>query len=230
MMGTIFDIQRFCVSAGPGIRTTVFLKGCPLQCKWCHNPESQSSRTELNFYTEKCVGCGACASACSYSALELVGREADVKTVLDEVLRDRAFYAHSGGGMTLSGGEPLAQPQFSMALLRAAKKEGLHCCVETAGFGDGTALEEMAPLVDLFLFDIKETDPERHRVLTGIDLMPYHPLGISKSEILGRRYPLEDFLSDGRPDINVRLPIDKEALSLAAEQIRRQVNVPVTVR
>lgn len=313
-MGRIFDIQRFCVSDGPGIRTTVFLKGCPLRCIWCHNPESQSYKTELAFYAEKCarcgacasvcpagchrfgerhfvahdkcIGCGACASVCNYSALELIGREADVETVLKEVLRDRTFYAHSGGGMTLSGGEPLAQPQFSLELLRTAKKEGLHCCVETSGFGDGAVLEEvleeMVKLADLFLFDIKETDPERHRIftgqgnetilqnlwridraggktvlrcpiipgcndrpahydgvadlanrlsyVTGVDLMPYHPLGISKAESLGRCYPLTDFLANDHPDVNVRLPVEKNAVASAAEQIRSRVNVPVTVR
>lgn len=309
-MGVIFDIQRFCVSDGPGIRTTVFLKGCPLGCKWCHNPESRSPKTELAFYSEKCVGCGACAAvcpsgchgfvgghtidrakcvvcgacaeACAHSALERVGREVGVSEVIEEVLRDRAFYAHSGGGMTISGGEPLFQPEFSLELLRSAKNEDLHCCVETSGFGDGAALEEMVRLVDLFLFDVKETDPDRHRVLvgrdnetilqnlrrvdraggkivlrcpiipgcndraahydavaalanslpgvTGVDLMPYHPLGISKAESLGKTYPLAEFLSGGRPDVNVRVPIEKQTVAAAADRIRSQVSVPVTVR
>lgn len=201
MAGRIFDVQRFCIHDGPGIRTTVFLKGCPLTCDWCHNPESVSSATQLSFLPEKCIGCGYCFRACSREghrmidgrhalarercvacgecarecyakAIETVGRDATVGEVIDEVLRDRPFYETSGGGMTLSGGEPLAQVEFSEALLIEAKREGLHCVVETCGLAGFDRFERIRPHVDLFLFDVKETDPARHREFTGADNGP----------------------------------------------------------
>lgn len=177
MKGMIFNIQKFCTSDGPGIRTTVFLKGCPLSCVWCHNPESQSPRRELLVYPHKCVGCGRCAGVtaetedftCYHSAKELCGREASVDEVLDEVMKDQPFYETSGGGMTLSGGEPLYQAEFAEALLSEAKKRGLHTAVETAGFLKTDTLLRLAEHIDLFLFDYKETDPVRHKEYTGVD-------------------------------------------------------------
>lgn len=199
--GLVFDIQKFSIHDGPGIRTTVFLKGCPLRCVWCHNPESQSSRPELSFLPEKCIGCGACLRVCPRGAhtledgrhvlrrdlcevcgtctrecfsgaLELTGRTMTVDAVLAEVWKDRAFYAHSGGGMTLSGGEPLLQPDFSEALLAAAKAEGIHGCVETCGFANPDRIDRIAKRADLFLYDLKETDDARHRACTGAPLGP----------------------------------------------------------
>jgi pyruvate formate lyase activating enzyme len=193
IQGTIFEIQRFSIHDGPGIRTTVFLKGCPLNCAWCHNPEGISARPHLSFVPEKCIGCGycfracpkvahswqdgrhvldrevcvacgTCAAECYAGGLELVGRSITVGEALDEVLRDEPFYQTSGGGMTLSGGEPLYQIEFSEALLDAAKQAGLHCCVETSGCAP---YERLRPSTDLFLYDIKESDPERHRQYTG---------------------------------------------------------------
>jgi glycyl-radical enzyme activating protein len=196
-MGRIFDIQRFSIQDGPGIRTTVFLKGCPLHCKWCHNPESISPKPQLSYLPDKCISCGecfkvctpaalvhsqagkpvvdrpqctdcgACPPVCDAKALEMVGREATVEEVMDTVMRDREYYRASGGGMTLSGGEPLFQPEFAEALLRAAKARGLHCCVETSGFTEWKTLERIYPLVDLFLFDWKETNPQLHESFTG---------------------------------------------------------------
>jgi pyruvate formate lyase activating enzyme len=196
--GRIFDIQRFSIHDGPGIRTTVFLKGCPLRCLWCGNPESISREPLLSYLPEKCIACGDCLTACrpgalaagaggrtvldrgrctrcgdcpphcDPKALEMVGREASVEDVLGVVLRDREYYAESGGGLTLSGGEPLGQPEFAEALLNAAKVEGLHCCVETSGHASGSDVERLAPLVDLWLYDIKETDPRRHAEFTGV--------------------------------------------------------------
>ncbi|MFH1730778.1 MAG: glycyl-radical enzyme activating protein [Planctomycetota bacterium] len=195
--GNIFDIQRFSIHDGPGIRTTVFMKGCPLRCIWCHNPESISSEPVLSFLPAKCIGCGycfrvcpqkahkmagdvhvldreacencgLCTKECYAGALELVGREVTAGEALDEVLRDRPFYETSGGGMTLSGGEPTMQIEFAEAILKAAKDEGLHCCVETCGLCPYDSLERIRPAVDLFLYDYKETNDELHREFTGV--------------------------------------------------------------
>jgi len=197
MTGRIFEIQRFSIHDGPGIRTTVFLKGCPLKCQWCHNPEGLSAKPHLSFLPDKCIGCGyclkachrnahqvvggrhvldrevcevcgACAKECYAGALELVGRDVAVDDVLNEVMRDKPFYSTSGGGMTLSGGEPLMQMEFTEALLKGAKAEGVHCCVETSGFAAFSCLERILPLVDLFLYDVKDTDKARHVEFTGV--------------------------------------------------------------
>lgn len=196
MTGTVFDIQRFSIHDGPGIRTNVFFKGCPLRCLWCHNPESYLRARQLQYNPVLCIGCGscftrcpagahvtvdgghqilrdrcrscfACVEECYARALEAVGGEMTSEEVLSEVLKDRPFYEQSGGGMTLSGGEPFAQPAFALDLLRQAKAAGLHTCVETCGFGRSEDFLAAVPLVDLFLFDYKETDPDLHREFTG---------------------------------------------------------------
>jgi pyruvate formate lyase activating enzyme len=196
MRGRVFDIQRFSLHDGPGIRTTVFLQGCPLRCAWCHNPEGIAAEPLLSFVPDRCIGCGrclelcpqgahrlggsghvldrercvlcgACAEECWGGALQMVGREVTVAEVLGQVLRDRPFYGTSAGGMTLSGGEPTHQVEFTASLLKAAGEEELHCCVETCGFAPYERLERLRPDVDLWLFDWKESDPERHRELTG---------------------------------------------------------------
>ncbi len=194
--GRVFDIQRFSIHDGPGIRTTVFLKGCPLRCLWCHNPEGIDPGPEVSFAPEKCIGCGECVRACSNEAhrfapdhiyqrerceacgrctetcythaLEWVGRLVTVEEVMCEVLQDKVFYANSGGGLSISGGEPLAQCEFTRALLETARAEGLHCCLETSGFASWQRIEPLVPLVDLFLFDVKETDAGRHAQFTGL--------------------------------------------------------------
>lgn len=198
MTGCIFDIQRFSIHDGPGIRTTVFLKGCPLRCLWCGNPESISPDPLLSYLPDRCIACGACvpvcepkalsadtdgravlerarctncghcAAQCDAKALEMVGRTVTVDEVLDVVLRDRDYFEASGGGMTLSGGDPLEQPDFAEALLAKAKAAGLHCCVETAGHAGWSALEGILDVVDLWLYDYKETDPVRHLKYTGV--------------------------------------------------------------
>lgn len=196
MKGTIFNIQRFCVNDGPGIRTTVFLKGCPLKCIWCHNPESQSEKAEIMFYKDKCVNCGRCAVVCGNGchsfdngvhkferincvkcfactqtgceALEKVGREITTDKVIDEVLKDKIFYDNSGGGITLSGGEPLCQFDFSLEILKKAKENKLHTAMETCGFTSVDRIKEISKYVDLFLFDYKETNSELHKKYTGI--------------------------------------------------------------
>ena len=199
--GRIFDLQRFSTHDGPGIRTTVFLKGCPLRCLWCHNPEGLDPDLQLSFLSSQCVGCGECrdvcpnhahrielcadrivhtlerpqcrrcgwcAAACVSGALEQVGRDVSVAEVLREVLADRAFYGLSGGGLTLSGGEPLLQADFTAAVLQAAKDQGIHCCLETSGYARWQQWEGLVSLVDLFLYDYKETDPQRHVEYTGV--------------------------------------------------------------
>jgi pyruvate formate lyase activating enzyme len=198
MTGRIFDIQRFSIHDGPGIRTTVFLKGCPLKCKWCHNPEGIHPKPQLSFVPEKCIACGECMKACPEKALaknakgravidrgsctncgdcprvcdpkalEMVGRDASVEEVLEVVLRDKEYYEASGGGMTLSGGEPMYQPEYAGALLEAAKARSLHTVIETSGFAEWKAFEMVMPHTDLFLYDYKETDRHLHEAFSGV--------------------------------------------------------------
>ena len=199
--GTVFDIQHFSIHDGPGIRTTVFLKGCPLRCQWCHNPESYQREPQILFDPGQCAGCGACAAACEqgchslqagthdfdrsacvrcgacaraclFGSLTVAGRRATVAELMEQILADRFFYESSGGGLTLSGGEPMYQPEFALALAAAAKAEGLHVCMETSGFCPWEKLQPMTEVVDLFLFDYKVTDPALHRQWTGVDNGP----------------------------------------------------------
>lgn len=195
-MGTVFNIQKFCVNDGPGIRTSVFLKGCPLRCAWCHNPESQRIAFELAYDGDKCLGCGRCVSLCPSGAhwfaggkheldrelclgcgscvgplcpaTELFGKEMSAESVIAEVMRDSIFYETSGGGMTLTGGEPMAQFDFTMELLRLGKEAGLHICMETCGFSSAEKYALCAEYVDLFLWDWKLTDRELHKMYTGV--------------------------------------------------------------
>ncbi len=194
--GTVFDIKRFAIHDGPGIRTTVFLKGCPLSCPWCHNPESQSVAPELFLrparciqcgscvsvcphdavvlekgatvtFRERCELCGACAEACHAEARLIIGREMGVAEVVSEVERDVPFYEQSGGGVTFSGGEPLFQPKFLVAALRACKNRGLHTAVDTCGLADWDTVEGVRSYVDLFLYDLRLMDDGEHERLTG---------------------------------------------------------------
>jgi pyruvate formate lyase activating enzyme len=189
--GLVFNIQRFSVHDGPGLRTTVFLKGCPARCPWCHNPESQTHAPELLTFPDRCIGCGTCreicphgtnaaactacgtcADACPADARQIAGRLMDVREVMEIVARDRVFYDQSEGGVTFSGGEPLAQPGFLRALLDAARGQGLHTAVDTCGFAARDLLLDLAPSVDLFLYDLKILDPGKHLELVGLPLAP----------------------------------------------------------
>ncbi len=187
MTGLIFDIQRFSIHDGPGIRTTVFFKGCNLRCAWCHNPESQNGKPELMFYkdkctgcgkceefceksfTESCISCGKCAAVCKFDARQLCGREADLQEIMSTVRRDIKFYETSGGGVTFSGGEPLLQIDFLVELLKMCKSEGIHTAIETAGCVSFERFEKILPYTDLFLFDIKSLSLEKHKKFTGAD-------------------------------------------------------------
>lgn len=194
--GVVFNIQRFSVHDGPGIRTTVFLKGCPLRCKWCHNPEGLSLSRDIEYIAAKCIGCGRCAAVCPSSchtisdgahffdrtscvkcgecveacvaeAILMRGIESSVDDVMKVVRSDKMFYA-DGGGMTLSGGEPLMQSRFAKALLSAAHEEEIHTAVETCGYYPAEVLDEVLPFIDLFLFDYKVTGEEEHIAATGV--------------------------------------------------------------
>ncbi|MGB9919710.1 MAG: glycyl-radical enzyme activating protein [Moorellales bacterium] len=197
--GMVFNIQRYSIDDGPGIRTTVFLKGCPLRCLWCSNPESQSADPEVVHrdslcircgrcvevcpkhaiaLTEKGVGiarglcecCGRCVEVCDPGALKMLGSEMSVQEVFAEVRRDRSYYEYSCGGVTVSGGEPLQQPEFVAELFVRCQKAGIHTCLDTSGYADREALEKVLPHTDLVLFDLKHPDPEVHRRLTGVGI------------------------------------------------------------
>jgi len=198
MTGRIFDIKRYSIHDGPGIRTTVFFKGCPLHCLWCHNPESIDRGTELMHWPSRCSRCyaciaacppgaiskdaagaividkqrcdlcGKCTDACLYDAMQLIGFEMSVGDVVKEVLKDRIFYEQSGGGVTFSGGDPLTQPEFLEALLAELRSRGIRTAVDTAGTFAADLMARISALTDLFLYDLKFIDDTKHREFTGV--------------------------------------------------------------
>jgi pyruvate formate lyase activating enzyme len=195
--GYVFNIQHYSIHDGPGIRTTVFLKGCPLRCIWCQNPESQIYYPEIFFDSEKCTGCGLCVEACSESNIEIIegkskmdrshcrgcgkcatvcpnqarnimGQEMTVTQVFKDVIADEIFYQRSGGGVTIGGGEPLAQPEFTINLLRLCKSQGLHTVIDTSGYANWKTFRGILKFVDLVLYDFKHMDPAEHLICTGV--------------------------------------------------------------
>jgi len=194
--GIIFNIQRYSIHDGPGIRTTVFLKGCGLRCFWCQNPESQRIKPEIFLNRDnctlcgrcvtvcptgastlsdrsstidrsKCIGCGKCAEACPNVARTLVGRYLTVDEIMQEVIRDKKFYENSGGGVTLSGGEPAAQLKFALSIMQSCKEAGLHTALDTCGYASWSSMEKLLEYTDLVLYDIKCMEPRKHYDATG---------------------------------------------------------------
>ena len=221
--GRIFSMQRFSIQDGPGIRTTVFVKGCPLRCAWCSNPESQNLDPEIMVRQQKCAGCGDCVEACPKDAIELVdgvscvdrtlcdlcmecvevcptgalevsGEEITVEEAVHESCQDEPFYKNSDGGVTLSGGEPLYQPEYALHFLRACKEQGLSTALDTCGYAPWEVLEGILEYTDLVLFDVKHLDPEMHRKGTGVS----NDLIVSN---------LERTLDSGRVRVWIRIPL-----------------------
>lgn len=221
--GIVFDIKRFAIHDGPGTRTTLFLKGCPLRCSWCHNPESIDPKPQLMFFEHTCIQCGRCYSVCPEGALELRengervyhrdrctrcgscveacyaealvmrGREMTVDEAVEELKRDLPFYRNSGGGITLSGGEPMHQAAFSTEVMRRCKEEGLHTALDTSGLARWELYEAILPHTDLVLYDFKHADPAMHRRYVGADNRLIH-------ENLKR-------IAETGTDIEVRMPL-----------------------
>jgi glycyl-radical enzyme activating protein len=194
----IFDIQKFALHDGPGIRTTVFLKGCTLRCAWCCNPESQKLQPQISYEQDKCIGCfkcvsvcplailspngkklevnftdcstcGKCIDECAQNALRIYGYKAEVQTIIEEVIKDKAYFDNSGGGITLSGGETMLQFEFALELFKLAKSKGIHTAIETSGNADTEKYEQIKPYIDFFMFDYKHTGNKLHKQFTNVE-------------------------------------------------------------
>jgi len=222
MTGTVFNVQKLSIHDGPGIRTTVFFKGCPLSCIWCSNPESQKSGAEIACLVSRCIKCGCCTKACPEEIIEnsfpfaiinrqsctlcmacvdecctgakkVVGKSYTAKELYEEILQDRQFYSSSGGGVTFSGGEPFIQADFLIRMLKACNKGGIHTAVETTGMVSLSTFLEAAEYIDLIFFDLKHMDDEKHMALTGV----------SNRQILKNL----DAVSRVHGNITVRMPV-----------------------
>lgn len=220
--GCIFDTKRYAIHDGPGIRLNVFLKGCPLQCRWCHNPEGQDPDPVVMFNASRCLNCGFCDNytdpdACPSGALELCGKEMSVGEVLDLALREKVFFDRSGGGVTFTGGEPLMQPEFLTALLKACKENGIHTAVDTCLYAPESVLEQVIPHTDLFLADLKIMDPVQHKKYTGTDnrLIISNLLAIARSGVpFALRIPLVKGVNDTKAEAEAMQAFALELKSL----------------
>ncbi|KGE18746.1 hypothetical protein PWYN_04700 [Paenibacillus wynnii] len=235
----VFDIQRFALHDGPGIRTTVFVKGCPLRCLWCHNPESQAYHSELSFDYDKCRECLAEGTQCPFGvklegeqirhdrhpgfdspehqcprqAVKIYGTLRTVEEVMAEVMADHAYYDRSGGGLTVSGGEPMSSFEWTLELCRTAKMNGIHVCLDTSGYAPRERFADIMPYVDLFLYDYKVSDPAQHRTLTGVSQDPI----LSNLDYLYRqgasvllRCPLIPGVNDGEEHLSAIAELDRK--------------------
>jgi len=249
LTGTVFNIQRYSIDDGPGIRTTVFLKGCPLVCLWCSNPESQAAAPQLGYRSttckrcgvcigecpvsalsatadglvidrESCVLCGTCVSACVTDSLEIKGEKMTVAQVWKTIKRDVVYYETSGGGVTCSGGEILTQTDFVAAIFKKCREEGIHTCADTSGFGSAEAMKTVLEYADLVYFDLKHADADKHLQLMGVPLEP----------ILGN---LKLAVESG-VEITLRIPLipeynnataEIEALALLAKNLAPQAKI-----
>ena len=241
--GIIFNIQRYSIHDGPGIRSTVFLKGCPLTCFWCQNPESQEMKAEIlldkskcascgqciiscpagaNLLTpdrvkiirDKCMGCGECVEVCPNEARRLVGEYMTVDEVMEEILRDRVFYENSGGGVTLSGGEPLMQADFALQLLRRCKEEDLHTALDTCGYTSWKTMQKLLEYTDLVLYDIKCLDATKHSMATGKpnELIIENAKMIARSKEMWVRVPLVPGFNDSEREVRAIVSFIKKEL------------------
>ena len=243
--GIIFDIKNFSIHDGPGIRTTVFLKGCPLRCLWCSNPESQKARPELMTYPErcvgcgkcvevcptgaakatqtireKCIGCGKCVEVCESEARKLIGRWATSEDIVKEVAKDKIFYDESGGGVTLSGGEVVMQPKFATEIFKMCQEQGIHTVLDTTGYCKWKTFSEIIRYVDLVYFDNKCIIPEQHVELTGVD-NGMILTNLKKMDEIGKRF-------------SIRMPIipglnDSEKILQATGEFLRELKSNFTV-
>lgn len=224
--GNVFEIQRFSTEDGPGVRTTVFLKHCPLECVWCHNPESipkkpllewlkhkcigckiciETCKQEALSFTEeglqinreKCISCGECVEECPSTALHMFGKWWDLDDLFHEINKDRVYYAKSGGGVTVSGGEPTLQAEFTYKFLKKCKKNGINTALDTCGYASKTTYEKLLPFVDLVLLDIKEINPEKHKKFTGV----------SNEKILENAKWLANYIKENNKGLWIRTPL-----------------------
>lgn len=207
--GLIFNIQRYALHDGPGIRTTVFFKGCPLKCKWCHNPESINAKQEITYNETRCIKCDTCEDLkypekCPTGALENVGEYYSVDELYEEINKDRIFFDKSGGGVTFSGGEPLLQCDFLLEILKKCKSEGIHTAVDTTGYASWENLKKIKEYIDVFLYDIKILDTDKHKKNTGInnDIILGNFKKLAETNIIYVRVPIIKDFNDDDNNIN----------------------------